>query len=136
MKVLLVSINASYMHTNVAIRSLQAFANEYFAKQEEQNKLTKAQIPQIECMEFTINQPVGEVLRGIGFTGADMVLFSTYIWNGEYVCKILPDVKKILPDCVIGAGGPEFGYSAKKYLANLPDLDFIMFGEGEQVFTN
>lgn len=136
MKVLLVSINASYMHTNVAIRSLQAFANEYFAKQEEQNKLTKAQIPQIECMEFTINQPVGEVLRGIGFTGADMVLFSTYIWNGEYVCKILPDVKKILPDCVIGAGGPEFGYSAKKYLTNLPDLDFIMFGEGEQVFTN
>ena len=126
MKVLLVSINASYMHTNVAIRSLKAYA---------EKKLSGGSMPEIQCVEYTINQPVGEVLRGIGFTGADMVLFSTYIWNAEYVCKILPDVKKILPSCVIGAGGPEFGYAPEKYLNMMSTLDFVMYGEGEESFT-
>ncbi|MBQ0050703.1 MAG: DUF4080 domain-containing protein [Treponema sp.] len=125
MKILLVSVNASYMHTNVAIRSLKAYADSH---------INDSSL-QIDYAEYTINQPIGEVLRSIGFTGADMVLFSTYIWNAEYVCKILPDIKKILPECVVGAGGPEFGYGARKYLKMLPALDFVMFGEGELSFT-
>lgn len=127
MKILLVSVNASFMHTSLAVRSLKAYGDKFFEMKE--NK------PQIEYVEFTINQPVGEVLRGIGFSKADMVLFSTYIWNGEYVSKIIPDVKKILPNCILGAGGPEFAYGAEKYLKQLPALDFIMFGEGEKTFT-
>lgn len=125
--ILLVSLNASYMHTNVAIRSLKAYAQKY---------LNEDECPQIECREYTINQPLGEVLRSIGFSKADVILFSTYIWNAEYTCKIIPDIKKVLPDCLIGAGGPEFGYSPNKYLDLLKDLDFIMFGEGEMEFTN
>ncbi|MCQ2240931.1 B12-binding domain-containing radical SAM protein [Treponema sp.] len=124
-KILLVSVNASYMHTNVAIRSLKAYAE----------KILSAEKISVEIAEFTINQPVGEELRSIGFTEADAVLFSTYIWNAEYVCKLLPEVKKLLPDCILGAGGPEFGYSAEKYLASISDLDFIMFGEGEKTFV-
>ena len=89
---------------------------------------------EIQIAEYTINQPIGEVLRGIASFNADWILFSTYIWNAEYVCKLLPEIKKILPDCVLGAGGPEFGYGAKKYLGNIPALDFIMFGEGEETF--
>lgn len=127
MKILLVSINASYMHTNIAIRDLKNFADEHF-----KNKSSRAEI---KLAEFTINQPIGDVLRGIAFSKSDWILFSTYIWNAEYVCKLLPEIKKILPDCVLGAGGPEFGYSAKKYLRNICDLDFIIFGEGELTFT-
>lgn len=115
------------MHTNIAIRDLKNYADKYF-----ENKSKK---PQIELAEYTINQPVGEVLRSIAFTGADWILFSTYIWNAEYVCKLLPEIKKFLPDCLLGAGGPEFGYGAKKYLANIKALDFIIFGEGEITFT-
>lgn len=127
MKILLVSVNASYMHTNIAIRDLKNYADQHFKD--------KADRPVIELAEYTINQPVGEVLRGIAFTGADWVLFSTYIWNAEYVCKLLPEIKKLLPGCILGAGGPEFGYGAEKYLTNNPDLDFIFFGEGELTFT-
>lgn len=134
-KILLVSVNASYMHTNVAIRSLKAYADRYWKHQFEAGALSQNELAEIQCIEFTINQPVGDVLRTIGFTNADMVLFSTYIWNAEFVCKILPDVKKILPECHIGAGGPEFGYAAEKYLKMLPDLDFVMFGEGETSFS-
>lgn len=134
-KILLVSVNASYMHTNVAIRSLKEYATHYFKQKVLEGDFSEKDLPEIQCIEFTINQPVGEVLRTIGFTNADVVLFSTYIWNAEFVCKILPDVKKILPECHIGAGGPEFGYAAQKYLQMLPDLDFVMFGEGEISFS-
>lgn len=123
MKILLVSVNASYMHTNLAIRDLKNYAEKNCGCDIE-----------IQLAEYTINQPVGEVLRGIAASAADWILFSTYIWNAEYVCKLLPEIKKILPSCVLGAGGPEFGYGAKKYLANIPSLDFIMFGEGEETF--
>ena len=127
MKILLVSLNASYMHTNLAIRDLKNYGDRHFEK--------KTDRPQIELAEFTINQSVTEVLREIAFTGADWILFSTYIWNAEYVCKILPEIKKLLPDCVLGAGGPEFGYGAQEYLEKFPSLDVIIFGEGELTFT-
>ena len=61
-----------------------------------------------------------------------MVLFSTYIWNAEITAKIIPDIKKLLPSVVIGAGGPEFGFAAELYLKKLPELDFVIKGEGEQ----
>lgn len=111
------------MHTNLAIRDLKNYAEKNCGCDIE-----------IQLAEYTINQPVGEVLRGIAASAADWILFSTYIWNAEYVCKLLPEIKKILPSCVLGAGGPEFGYGAKKYLMNIPALDFVIFGEGEETF--
>lgn len=127
MKILLISVNASYMHTNLAIRDLKNYALKHCRNLSGQVEISLA--------EYTINQPAGEVLRSIAATGADWILFSTYIWNAEYVCKLLPEIKKILPDCLLGAGGPEFGYGAKKYLTNIAALDFIIFGEGEVTFT-
>lgn len=120
MKTLLVALNASYSHTCLAVRSIAAYCNS----------------PDVEFVEFTINQPVGEILRGIVQKKPDAVLFSTYIWNAELTVKLIPDVKKLLPDCKIGAGGPEFGYAAKKYLDLLPELDFVVKGEGEEIIYN
>ena len=128
MKILLVSVNASYMHTNIAIHDLKNYADKYFSDSDSK--------PQIEIAEYTINQPIGEVLRSIAFKDADWIQFSTYIWNAEYVQKLLPEIKKVLPDCILGAGGPEFGYGAKKYLSAIHDLDFVVFGEGELTFTD
>ena len=128
MKILLVSVNASYMHTNIAVRDLKNYADKYFENIDEN--------PVIELAEYTINQPVGQVLRGIASYGADWIQFSTYIWNAEYVTKLLPEIKKVLPDCILGAGGPEFGYGAKKYLSSISDLDFVVFGEGELTFCD
>ena len=128
MKILLVSVNASYMHTNIAVRDLKNYADKYFENTDQK--------PEIEVAEFTINQPVGQVLRGIASYGADWIQFSTYIWNAEYVTKLLPEIKKILPDCILGAGGPEFAYGAEKYLSSISDLDFVVFGEGELTFCD
>ena len=121
MKILFVGVNASYSHTCLAVRAICEFV--------------KCQLHAdmfLETVEFTINQPVGEILRGIYERQPDMVLFSTYIWNAEITVKIIPDIKKLLPAVMIGAGGPEFGFAAELYLKKLPELDFVIKGEGEQ----
>lgn len=125
MKVLLVALNASYMHTNPAVRSLKYYAEKHIKN-----------CPQIDIQEFTINQPYAEILRGIEKCKGDLILFSTYIWNAELTSKIISDVKKICPDSTVGCGGPEFGYGAEKYLQKIPALDFVIFGEGEKIFTS
>ncbi len=123
MKVLFVSINASFMHTNPAIRSLACFAKEHLKDFD--------CTFEIEIKEYTINQGLTEVLHSIALTNSDVVLFSTYIWNAEYTANVILSLKSVLKNCIIGAGGPEFSYGYKKYLTDLADLDFIMAGEGE-----
>lgn len=117
MKFLLVGINASYSHTCLSVRSIAAFCK-------------------IPFLEFTINQPIGQVLKGIQQETPDVVMFSTYIWNAEFCEKIITDLKSILPECLICAGGPEFSYAAKKYLTKLYNLDFIIEGEGEKTVSD
>lgn len=123
MKVFLAGINASYMHTCLAVRSIYSYVRKAAGE-------CGLDI-QIEFAEYTINQNVHDILKGIRLSDADVVLFSTYIWNISVVEKILPDVKKILPGCIIGAGGPEVSYAAEKYLKKFSCIDFIVAGEGE-----
>jgi len=126
MKILLVAVNASYSHTNLAVRSLKYYV--------EQNYKSLPSTTVIDFIEFTINQPITDILRAIGESEADAVLFSTYIWNAEVISKLISDVKKILPQAIIGAGGPEFGYWPQGYMKKLNDLDFVIAGEGEVTF--
>lgn len=123
MNVFLVGINASYMHTCAAVRSICGFVKKYADAQNDDIR--------IDFAEYTVNQPVQEILRGIHDSNADVILISAYIWNIEIVEKILPDIKKILPGCIVGAGGPEVGYAPDVYLKKNGALDFIVSGEGE-----
>ena len=115
-EILLVAVNACYNHTNLAIRSISQYISD----------------KNVSFGEWTINQPEGDILRGIAESEPKLIIFSTYIWNIELIQKIIVDLKKVLPDCIIGAGGPEAGYSAGFYLKKLKELDFIVFGEGEE----
>lgn len=103
-EILLAAVNACYNHTNIAVRSIALYCGA-----EEKPDV-------IGFGEWTINQPVGEILRGIAAKKPKVVVFSTYIWNVEIIQKIIPDIKKILPECKIGMGGPEASFFARGYL--------------------
>ncbi len=120
MKILLAAVNASYSHTNLAARCLCSYVKKYNSS------------AQIDFAEWTINQTHTEILQGIYSYLPDLLLFPTYIWNAAMVTELIQDVKKILPSCVIGAGGPEFGYYPEGYLEKLKELDFVSTGEGEK----
>ncbi len=127
MKFLLVGVNASYSHTCLAIRSICEYVNKNAPVNDD-----------FVCnfAEFTINQPIAEIYRGISQAKPDVILFATYIWNAEFVYKLIADLKKIIPNVLIFAGGPEFGFAPQVYFSKLPDLDLIICGEGEKTVCN
>ena len=126
MKILLVAINAKYIHSNLAVYCLRAYA--------EKNMPQDVNV-QIELAEYTINQNRDEVLKDIYRRQAEMICFSCYIWNLDYVESMIRDVKKVMKDVIIWAGGPEVSYDSRETLGRLPELTGVMKGEGEKTFA-
>lgn len=122
MKLLLTAINAKYIHSNLAVYSLKAFADKYAYGQE------------VEIAEFTINQSVDEVLSRIYKKQPDVLFFSCYIWNLKIIEELLPELKKILPRTEIWMGGPEVSYDTAVFLKEHPQVRGILCGEGEETF--
>ena len=124
MRFLLCGINAKYIHSNLAIFSLKAYAD-------------RKKIPGAEIIlkEYTINNYVEDILQDLYEEKADVVIFSCYIWNISFVRELAAELKKISPAVKIWAGGPEVSYAANKFLMENPAFDLIMQGEGEEVFS-
>ena len=120
MKILLAACNAKYIHSNLAVYDLRAYASAY---QEH-----------ILLREYTINQTKDEILKDIYLTGADVVCFSCYIWNISFVKDLLCDLHKILPETKFWAGGPEVSFDAEAFLRKTPQMTGVMIGEGEKTF--
>lgn len=124
MKVLLTAVNAKYIHSNLAIYSMKAYA--------EQKGCPGAEI---QLAEYTINQQQDGILRGIYEKKPDLLCFSCYIWNISFVRELIRDVKKILPKTRIWVGGPEVSYDAEDFLKEMPQITGVICGEGEETFA-
>ncbi len=118
---LLVAVNAKYIHSNPAIYSLRAYAGEELGTH-------------VELAEYTINQPMDQILRCIYGRKPDAIGFSCYIWNWRLVRELLGEIPKLLPDAKLWLGGPEVSYDADVILKEYPQLTGIMVGEGEETF--
>ena len=116
MKALLVGVNAKYIHTSLSVRTLCAYAN----------------TPDLSWTEFNINEDISAVCADIYHQKADMVLFSCYIWNIEFILKLGRRLKSISPGTLIILGGPEVSYSASEYMEKNSFIDGIITGEGEE----
>ena len=121
--ILLVGINAKYIHSNLGIYCIEAYANEHGIGKDE-----------LKLCEYTINQNEAAILADIYENKPDMVAFSCYIWNIEYVLRISRELKKVLPDTDIWYGGPEVSFDTEKLLGKNMWLKGIMSGEGEETF--
>lgn len=88
--------------------------------------------PFIELAEYTINHQPDLILQDIFRREPDVIAFSCYIWNIEYIRYLVADLGKILPDVPIWLGGPEVSFDAAKVLRELPEVTGIMKGEGRR----
>ena len=120
MNILLAAINAKYIHSNLAVYSLKSSAGEYSEK--------------IDLAEFTINNQTEDIFRSIYQKKPDLLFFSCYIWNRSVVLDLAENIRKVMPDVVIWAGGPEVSYDAEQFLLENPQFDGVMIGEGEYTF--
>ena len=120
MKILLAACNAKYIHSNLAVYNLKSCSGEYSSR--------------VVVKEYTINQIRDDILKDIYLEQPDVVCFSCYIWNISFVRELVPDLKKILPQVELWAGGPEVSYDAVEFLKKNPAFFGVMVGEGEETF--
>ena len=127
MKILLIAINAKYIHSNPAVYSLAAYTNGNMTEEE------KAKC-KIEIAEYTINHRTETIIADIYKKKPDVLCFSCYIWNWDYVQEIMVELHKLLPTVPIYLGGPEVSFTSEEILKQYPFLNGIMIGEGEETF--
>lgn len=121
MKALLVAVNAKYIHSNLAVYSLMKYA--------------KAFSEHMELCEYTINHQTDSIVRDIYERKPDVLFFSCYVWNIEYVRDAAREIHKLLPKTPIWFGGPEVSYDGDGIFTANPYLSGVMRGEGEETFA-
>jgi radical SAM superfamily enzyme YgiQ (UPF0313 family) len=120
MRILLIAVNAKYIHSNLALLSLKAYAKKYQDS--------------IEIVEYTINNYIDYMLGDIYKKKPEFIGFSCYIWNIAMVQELAKEIHKVLPNTKIWFGGPEVSYDAKERLEKERYIEGIMVGEGEKTF--
>lgn len=119
MKVLVTTLNAKYIHTSLSIRYLRAFCQNDF---------------DIDMTEYTIKDPAMNIVSDLFQRKPDVIGFSCYIWNIEQTLTVVSMLKKVMPNVTIILGGPEVSYDVAEWMETKRDIDFIVFGEGEETF--
>jgi len=117
MKVLLTTLNAKYIHLNLAIRLLYSL-----------NKHREG----LDWKEFTIKENPADIAERC--KSYDVIAFSCYIWNITPILEVARCLKALNPAIKILLGGPEVSYEYDDFIA-LPEVDFIIVGEGEIPFS-
>lgn len=117
MRILLTTLNAKYIHMNLAIRILYG-----------QNK----QHAGLDWREFVIKEDAQKIAEACA--NYEVVAFSCYIWNITQTLAVARALKGINPAVKIMLGGPEVSYDWQDVL-KLDEVDFIIVGEGEIPFA-
>jgi len=119
----LLGINSKFVHTNLAIRYIKRIIENI-----ENYNLT--------LVESSINNQLPKIIREVVESKPEILLISTYIWNKEFVFKIIVELKKINPNLKIYLGGPEVSYNAREVMENYKEIEGILVGEGEEIVKN
>lgn len=116
-KILLVGVNSKYIHSNLAVRYMSAYAD----------------VPYFEC---TVNDDIFSVYRKIVETAPEYICFSVYIWNVEFITRLCGMLSVARSDLKIIFGGPEAGYDKENFFNKYEWLFGICTGEGEDFILN
>ncbi len=116
MKVVLSTLNAKYIHVNLALRSIGRYCEKFHP----------------EICEYTVNDNIDNIIASLHMKKADVIAFSCYIWNIEKVLYISECLKKVNPSLKIILGGHEVSHDAKSIMTENPWIDYIVRGEGEK----
>ncbi|HJV30871.1 MAG TPA: B12-binding domain-containing radical SAM protein [Bacillales bacterium] len=119
MNVICSTLNAKYIHTNLAIRLLKAYAAPEF---------------NVQMKEYTVKDPVFNIVSDLFQQNPTVIGFSCYIWNIEETIKVISILKKVNPSIIIVLGGPEVSYDSIEWMQRIPQIDFIVMGDGEYTF--
>ena len=119
MKILLATLHAKYVHSSLALPYLASACSDLSGME-------------FQILELTVNEPQDQLLYRLHASGADVILFSCYIWNTELTLKLASDLKQLDPGVLIILGGPEVSFGAFEMMVQNQAVDCIVRGEGEE----
>ena len=120
MRILLVALNAKYVHTNLALRYLREGVRTVY--------------PDVLLREFSINDHLDRIAAEIYEAKADVIGFSCYIWNLKEIVAVIRQLHPVCPNVRFVIGGPEVSFEAEEFLLEYPEVDALVIGEGENTF--
>ena len=118
MKTIITTLNSKYIHTSLALRLLYVASYHRF---------------DVDFKEYTIKDSLEHIVDDLLKRNCDIIAFSCYIWNIEYIEKICQMIRQKAPHMIMILGGPEVTYEPTYFLELFP-VDYIISGEGEEVF--
>jgi len=123
-RVALVTFNAQYAHTSLALRQLRQWA-------------IREGYPEhgLSLHEWTINDLPSQLLQRLYALDADLYAFSCSIWNRRLTGRLSDELALVRPKATILWGGPEASQDAAAILREHPGVDAILAGEGELAFA-
>jgi radical SAM superfamily enzyme YgiQ (UPF0313 family) len=117
---MLVAANSKFIHSNLALRYLKAYTSDLDYS--------------CDLVEFSINDRAERVVEEIMSKKPDIVAFSCYIWNMEFIERVSVLIKLIDSSVKILLGGPEVTYNSEEVLKSNSSADFVIEGEGEEPY--
>lgn len=120
MRVLLVALNAKYVHTSLALRYLRSEVSVAY--------------PEVLLREFSINDRLERIAGELYEAKADVIGFSCYIWNLKEIVALIRRLHPVCPNVKFVIGGPEVSFEAEDFLREYPEVDALVIGEGEKTF--
>ncbi|HEY8875585.1 MAG TPA: DUF4080 domain-containing protein [Desulfosporosinus sp.] len=120
LRVLLVALNAKYVHTSLALRYLRGEV--------------KVTYPDVSLREFSINDRLDRIAGELYEAKADVIGFSCYIWNLKEIVALIRQLHPVCPNVKFVVGGPEVSFESEEFLLEHPEVDALVIGEGEKTF--
>lgn len=113
----LVAVNSRTSHSNPTLFTIKNF-------------LQREGIHTPKLLELSINSQWKEALEQLIKLDCQIYLFSVYIWNRDFLEKILPLLKTLKKGSKIVLGGPEVTYNREHWMA-LDFVDTLVIGQAE-----
>lgn len=121
MKILLTTLNSKYIHSALSLKYIY-------------NNIEDIDGVRVCIKEYTINENLQDIFADIFSDTYDLIAFSCYIWNIEYIIKLCNDIKIADNNIKILLGGPEVSYESYEFMSKFGFADFIIRDEGEVIF--
>lgn len=116
-KILLLGLNARYVHSNLALLYIE--------------KYIAPACDDVNILERGINEKNDIILAAVTSAQPSVIAISVYIWNTVKVKQLIPELRKSLPGAIIVLGGPDAGYNSGDWMASAYAPDYIVAGAGE-----
>lgn len=118
-KIVLSTINARYAHAALGLRYLAANMG--------------GLAHETRIVEFVLGQRPADIVETILALRPRIVGFGVYIWNVEETTRVVAQLKRVAPEVVVVAGGPEVSHEVEEQRV-CALADFVVTGWGDLTF--